>query len=84
MQEYTAGLPVIRAFGLQGWAADRFETGLTALARSSVRAAFLSRLVGRTTDMGQLFLQLFVIGTGAWLAFRAELSVGSLIAFLGS
>ncbi|HUS17721.1 MAG TPA: ABC transporter ATP-binding protein [Chloroflexia bacterium] len=83
VQEYTAGLPVIRAFGLQGWASGRFEAQLTTLARSSVRAAFLSRLVGRTTDMGQLFLQLFVIGTGAWLAFRGELSVGSLIAFLG-
>lgn len=83
IQESLLLQPVIRAGSLERWVAARLDARLTPQAQHTARAAFLSRLVARTTDAGQICVQLFVIGTGAWLALRGELSIGSLIAFLG-
>ena len=82
-QETIGGHLVIRAFGLQRLSQERFEQRLSTLARASQRAGFLQRLVARTSYIGVTFGQLAVIGAGTFLVFQEQMTVGTLIGFIG-
>ncbi len=84
VQENVAAQAVVRALGLADSALARFREGLGTLARSSVRAGVRGSLVGRATEAAMNLIQLLAIGAGAVLAFRGHLSVGTLIAFIGT
>jgi ATP-binding cassette subfamily B protein len=82
VHEAVRAQPVAKAFGLAGWLVERFDRQLAELGRRFVRAEFLADVVGSTASFGVMMAQVAVLGVGASLAFRGELSAGSLVAFL--
>ena len=75
--------PVIKAFSLQRWMLDHFQTALGTLLRSSRRASFLSFLLERIPHIGMLFFNLIVLVLGAWFVLAGRIQLGSLVAFQG-
>ena len=82
VEELVVGQAVIRAFGLDGAIGQRFRTRLTRLGDSGLRATFLGRLVGGSTALAVTLVQLVIIGAGALLVIRGDMSLGSLIGFM--
>lgn len=82
-QDAVAGHLVIRLFGLGTRSAERFDGMLADLARSAMRAQFLTGVISRSTQIAAGVIHLIVIGFGGWLAWRGYMSGGLLIAFVG-
>ncbi|MCX6022538.1 MAG: ATP-binding cassette domain-containing protein, partial [Chloroflexi bacterium] len=82
VEESIGGQSVIRAFGLQGSTLQAFQVQVTNLNVSSVRAGFLSSLVGRLTFIATTFIQLVIIGAGVFLVFENQLELGEFVAFV--
>jgi ATP-binding cassette, subfamily B, bacterial len=83
VQENLNAQQVIKAFGLEQLAVQAFRQLAGDLWRGSVRANSISYLVERIPNVVILLMGLFVIGFGAVLTFRGQMSVGDLIAFNG-
>ncbi len=82
VQENVRAQPVIKAFGLHTLAMQRFHEEIDALAQTSIRSGFLISLVGTASALGVQSVQLLITGIGAWMAFRGDMTAGSLVAFL--
>jgi len=82
VEELVVGQAVIRAFGLDGAIERRFRTRLTRLGDSGLRAMFLGRMVAWSTTIAATLVQLAIIGAGALLVIRGDMSIGSLIGFM--
>ena len=72
----------VKAFGLQAFTRGRFLLDLADLAKKSTRAGFLSALVERSTVVTIYVVQIAAVGVGAYMAYRKQVSVGSLVSFL--
>ncbi len=83
LQENLAGQPVVRVFGLQDHAIGRFAASLGRLFHSSIRVTFVSSIFGVASNSLASALQLSVLGIGGWLVIRGDLSLGTLMAFIG-
>jgi len=83
VQEEVGAQPIIKIFGLQEILLTRFRKQLTQLTRNSLSESFLSQLRVRIAWIGFFFVQLLVMGVGGLLVFRGQLSIGSLLSFLG-
>src|SRR5437762_9827819 len=81
--EHVRAQPVIKVFGLQAFTLARFRHQLADLARDTVRASFLTQLVGTASSLGVVLVQLVALGVGALLALHGQLTVGALVAFTG-
>jgi ATP-binding cassette subfamily B protein len=81
VQENISGQSVIKAFSLEKSMLARFSERLALQAAASLRVSFLSSLIERTAYIGTLIVQVLVLGVGGYLAFRGDLSIGSLAAF---
>src|SRR5437870_477178 len=64
VHEHVPAQPVIKVFGLQESTLIRFQQQLADLARRTVRANFLTLLVGTTSSVGVLLVQLVALGVG--------------------
>ena len=82
VKENIDARPMVRAFGLEALMRARFKQRDEALLASSIRTGFLGALVERSAAIGILFLHVVVLGVGARMAFRDELSIGTLVSFL--
>jgi ATP-binding cassette subfamily B protein len=82
VHELVVGQVVVRAFGLDGPMGQRFRTRLARLGDSGLRATFLGRMVGGSTAIAVTLVQLVIIGAGAFLVIRGDMSMGSLIGFM--
>src|SRR5207244_8874431 len=82
-QEVVAGQAVVRAFGLREAMLGRFDRAMGEVRPATYRDGFLARTVATITTGGVTFGQLAVIGIGAVLVFQNDLSVGSLVGFIG-
>src|SRR5436190_19735876 len=82
VHEHVRAQPVIRVFGLQASTLARFRHELSGLARDTVRASFLTQLVGTASSLGVLLVQLVALGVGAVLALHGQVTVGALVAFI--
>jgi|694.fasta_scaffold04878_12 ATP-binding cassette subfamily B protein len=82
VQEIVNGQPVIRTFGLQGFILERFRQQINILLSSSLQSNFLSFLIGRFSLINLVFLQLLIIGVGAYFAIQGAMTVGSLVGFI--
>ena len=82
VQEHVLAQPVIKVFGLQRATLARFQHQLADLARRTVRANFLTQLVGTASSSGVVLVQLVALGVGALLALEGSLTVGTLVAFI--
>jgi ATP-binding cassette, subfamily C, bacterial len=71
---------VIQALGMTGRGIDRWQTARREALQSSVALAGLSGGFSTLTRTFRLFLQSAMLGLGAWLALRGEISAGAMIA----
>jgi ATP-binding cassette subfamily B protein len=81
VQENIASQQVVKALGLQKHSLAGFDDSNRQLSRSVLRVSFFGALVERSAGIGIMLLQVAVLGTGAWMASRGHLSVGTLAAF---
>jgi ATP-binding cassette subfamily B protein len=81
VQESVAAHAVVKAFSLEQAAAGRFNRSLTQLWTSSIRTALYGSLLERSSAIGTLVLQVVVLGVGATMAYRHQITIGSLAAF---
>src|SRR5436189_220734 len=79
---FARAQPVVKVFGLQDSVLASFRQQLAGIARSTVRANFLTLLVGTASSLGVLLVQLVALGAGALLALHGHLTVGALVAFM--
>jgi len=81
VQENIATQAVVKAFMLQrktlGWFSMRNDDAR----RKIAAAAFLSTMVERTVTISVLLLHLVVLGTGAYLATKGQITVGTFVTF---
>jgi len=82
VHESVRAQPVVKVFGLQDSVLASFRQQLAGIARSTVRANFLTLLVGTASSLGVLLVQLVALGAGALLALHGHLTVGALVAFM--
>src|SRR5579871_3128348 len=81
VQETLSAQTLIKAFGLEGRQADRFQQQLHTLLQTSVRSSFYCYLAQRLPNLSFLLLQLLVLGVGGALAAVGQLSVGELVSY---
>lgn len=81
VQENVAAQQVIKVFNLKEHSLEGFGQQNEELASLTQRLQFYSSLVERSSTIGNTALQVLVLGIGATLAFRGDLSIGSLTAF---
>jgi ATP-binding cassette subfamily B protein len=81
IQEDISGQSVIKAFGLEKSMLARFAERIALQAAASLRLSFLSSLIERSAYIGTLVVQVLVLSLGGYMAFRGQLSIGSLVAF---
>ena len=82
VEEMIVAHRVIKAFGLQGFVRRRFEAQIGDLEKKASHAGFLALLVERTTVSTIYTVQVLAVGIGAFMAYRGQLTVGSLVSFL--
>lgn len=82
VQEIINSQPIIRTFQLQEFIFSKFRQQLNILMSSSLRSNFLSFLIGRFSLINIIFLQLLIIGMGAYLAIEGTMTIGSLVGFI--
>ena len=81
-QEASAGHIVLRLLGVGPIAVRRFLGLVDDMDDASSRWLFFSALSVRAGQAAAGVTQLAVIGIGAWLAFRHEMSAGQVVAFV--
>ena len=81
VEESLAGQATVRAFGLEARGRAAFLDRLAGLSVHSRRFNFLSGPVQRTPNLAVGLVHIGVLGFAAFLAFRGDLSVGSLVSF---
>ena len=81
VQESIAAQAVVKAFTLQrkvfGWFSFRND----AARRKIATATFLSTMVERTVTIAVLLLHLVVLGLGAYLATKGQITIGTFVTF---
>jgi ATP-binding cassette subfamily B protein len=82
-QENIGAQPIVKAFGLQERALGGFREEIGRLRSSTLRSSFLGSLMGTTAGLSVSFVQVLALGVGAFMVMRGNLSLGSLIAFVG-
>jgi ATP-binding cassette subfamily B protein len=83
LQENLAAQPVVKAFGLQQREVTGYTRSLNTLFRSSLRLTFLSGIFGLSANSIASAIQLAVLGLGGYLVIEGNLTVGTLLLFLG-
>ncbi|HEV8369834.1 MAG TPA: ATP-binding cassette domain-containing protein [Pyrinomonadaceae bacterium] len=81
IQENLNAQPVVKAFNLRNSVITSFENQANNLAHQATRFNFLSYTSERSPNIGMLLFNILIISGGSILAFKASLSIGSLVAF---
>jgi PrtD family type I secretion system ABC transporter len=71
---------VIRAMGMQGALADRWQTKRNGMLMSQARASDWAGAVMSSSKFVRMGLQVAILGTGGYLAMKQEISPGIMIA----
>ncbi len=74
---------MVKVFGLEQKAVARFREHLAQLLKSETRLGFLSSLYGMAASLANAFVQVITLGFGGYLVIKHEMTLGSLVAFLG-
>ncbi len=82
VQETVRAQQVIKTFNLEPLLTTRFEEKLAELRVLTVRTRLAIALVGKTSSLVVLLIQLLITVLGADLAFRGVITAGSLVAFI--
>lgn len=81
VQENVDAQAVVKAFGLEDQAKERFGRANQQLVECGGQVGFLGALVERSATVSIYLLQVAVLGFGAWRAMNHQMTVGSLAAF---
>jgi ATP-binding cassette subfamily B protein len=81
VQENINAQPVVKAFGLEKRAADRFRQQSLQLAQAARRFDFVSYVVERLPNVIILIFEIAVIGAGILLVFYGYRTLGTIVAF---
>ena len=76
------GSAVVRAFGLGGFMARRFQGGLIDLQAATASSGFFALMVSLTGNLAIPLGELLVLGIGSVMVAQALLTVGTLVAFV--
>ncbi|WP_096784408.1 type I secretion system permease/ATPase [Rhodobacter sp. CZR27] len=79
-ENLKAEAELVQALGMAGAGFDRWQKARGAALASNMSAADLTGAFGTLTKTLRLFLQSAMLGLGAWLVLRQELSAGAMIA----
>ncbi|MCW2503423.1 MAG: transporter [Actinomycetia bacterium] len=82
LEQNLSNMALVQAYGQGDWEVARFRRQAEKKYRTEMRSARLRALYTPTIDVIELAGILTVIGFGAWLLVRGELTVGGLLAFL--
>ncbi|MCW2726996.1 MAG: transporter [Frankiales bacterium] len=82
VEQILTNLPLVQAYGQGERELARFRGQAEDKYRTEMRAARLRSLYAPTVDLIEMAGVLTVLGFGAWLLSRNQLSVGALLAFL--
>jgi ABC-type multidrug transport system fused ATPase/permease subunit/pSer/pThr/pTyr-binding forkhead associated (FHA) protein len=82
-QENLSAHQVIKAFGLEERAVSTYRARLAALFRSILRLVVLGSLFEASIGMAITLGQLLVLGVGGYLVIQGDLTLGTLVAFVG-
>ncbi len=82
-QQVLSGIKTVKAFAREAHEHHRFITAVSEAQREVLQSVHLQTrlLAGQTVWVN--FGRVAVLGVGGWMVMRGELSVGSLVAFLG-
>jgi ABC-type multidrug transport system fused ATPase/permease subunit len=83
IQENLSAHSVVKAFGLEERVLSSYRGRLRALLRTLLRVVLLSSLFEASVGMAVTLGQLLVIGVGGYLVIEGEMTVGTLVAFVG-
>ena len=81
IQENVSANALVRAFNLEKFAQINFDSHNRALEIIVSRLGYLTLLMERSVSFATQLLHVAVLGVGGWLAFRGEMSIGTLAAF---
>jgi ATP-binding cassette subfamily B protein len=81
VQENLQAQRVIKAFSLRGSVLKQFQEQSAKILKSGVSFGFLCYTTERAPNIGMGLFNVLVLGVGGYLAYRGELSVGSLVSF---
>ena len=83
VQENFSAQPVIKAFRMEDRAIATLKARLAALARTFMRLTTIGSLFEASMSLATTLGQLLVLGVGGYLVMEGNLSLGTLLAFLG-
>ncbi len=79
-EQLKAESGTVRALGMSGAGSGRWQTARRGALAKGIAAAGVAGGVGSLTKTFRLFLQSAMLGLGAWLVLRGELTAGAMIA----
>jgi|GEM_PF-3071 len=83
LQENIAAQPVVRAYGLQNTFIREYMASIQRLYQTAIRVVFLGSLFGLSATLLTTLIQVLVLGIGGYFVIQGQLTLGSLVAFLG-
>jgi ATP-binding cassette subfamily B protein len=81
VQDNLTGQPVVKAFGLGGWARHWFNGFNARLLKNLARFFFLGSLIERAANVSIILLHVSILSLGGYWAFHGQMSIGTLVAF---
>ncbi len=81
LQENLSAQPVVKAFNLAASASEGFRSQAERLLTFNIRFSFLTYATERSPNIGMAVFNLLVLASGAWLAARGTITIGSLVSF---
>jgi ATP-binding cassette, subfamily B, bacterial len=81
--EVLSGIVTVRSFSMEEMEKRRFLDAVAAANRLVVRGVAIDSGYGAASNLVIAAARLVAIGLGAWLALRGEITVGTVVAFLG-
>jgi PrtD family type I secretion system ABC transporter len=79
-QQYLDHAETVRALGMLGPLVDRWQQARRSIRNDTGRAAAVTNGLTYLTRSTRLSLQILIIGAGAWLVLKGELTPGGMIA----
>jgi ABC-type multidrug transport system fused ATPase/permease subunit len=74
---------VIKAFGMEKRAVEKYRENLMTLFRATLRLVTLGALFDMSTSLAVTMGQFLVFGVGGYMAMTGEITLGTLLAFFG-
>lgn len=81
IQQNVSAQALVRAYSLEKSARTSFDKHNKALERVAAQLGFLTLLMERSASFSTQLLQVAVLGVGGYLAFKGQMSIGTLAAF---